>query len=142
MSGATRINKRNKLGGSFVAFPHAVLNCPNFALLSAKATKLICDMASQYKGNNNGDLSASWSIMKKKGWRSRETLANALKELRYYELVTQTRQGGIFVGCSLYALTWQPIDECGGKLEVNATKIASGLWRIEKPPLDEVPSTE
>jgi hypothetical protein len=30
--------------------------------------------------------------------------------------------------CNLYAFTWQPIDECGGKLHVNPTKVASGLW--------------
>ncbi|WP_157673558.1 hypothetical protein [Endozoicomonas ascidiicola] len=33
----------------------------------------------------------------------------------------------------LYALTFLAIDECGGKLDVAATRVASGKWKEEQP---------
>jgi hypothetical protein len=36
-------------------------------------------------------------------------------------LLVQTKAGGLNAGPHLYALTWQPIDECGGKLDIAAT---------------------
>ena len=46
-------------------------------------------------------------------------------------MIELTRQGGLHCA-SLYAVTWLPIDECGGKLDVNATAVASGLWKQPK----------
>lgn len=62
------------------------------------------------------------------GWRSRDTLERALHQLIDAGLIELTRQGGLN-RCSLYALTWHAIDECGGKLDVPATRVASGLWK-------------
>jgi hypothetical protein len=55
-------------------------------------------------------------------------LARRLKELVHFGLIEMTRQGGLN-RCSLYALTWRPIDDCKGKLDCAATKNASGKWK-------------
>jgi hypothetical protein len=81
-----------------------ILDSPEWCDLSAYETKLIIDLASQYKGKNNGDLCAAWSIMKRRGWRSPGTLSKTLHSLIAKNWVLLTRQGGKHVA-SLYALT-------------------------------------
>jgi hypothetical protein len=71
--------------------------------------------------------------MEKRGWKSRDTLGRALAELLHFGMIEKTRQGGLN-RCGLYALTWQPINDCRGKLDVSATVLASGLWKTPKPP--------
>jgi hypothetical protein len=120
--------------GSYLALPHAVIESENFCRLSTHAVKLLVNVGAQYRGNNNGDLCATWNAMKHCGWRSRDTLCRALAELLYFGLLERTRQGGLHC-CSLYALTWAPIDECHGKLDIGPTFKASGLWKIPRPPM-------
>jgi len=115
--------------GSFTLIPHAVQDSSNWRACGGSAIKLLCDLARQYRGSNNGDLCASMSILKPKGWTSPETINFALRELRHYGLIVQTRQGGLHAA-SLYALTWHAIDECGGKLDCAATFAAPGNWRL------------
>lgn len=117
--------------GAFLGIPVAVLDSDNYKALSFKARALLLDVGSQYRGNNNGDLAAAWSIMRRRGWKSKDTLQRALRELLEAGMIEQTRWGGLHC-CSLYALTWFPIQECGGKLDVNPTAVASALWR-KKP---------
>ncbi|MGN6728468.1 MAG: hypothetical protein ACTHJG_01400 [Rhodanobacteraceae bacterium] len=96
--------------------------------MPTRAVKLLCDLGAQYRGNNNGDLSAAWRIMQPRGWKSRATLDEAEKDLVRAGMIELTRQGGLN-RCNLYALTWHAIDECGGKLDVPPTRVPSGLWR-------------
>ncbi len=121
-------------GGGYFTQPHAVMASPNYRALSAHAVKLLNDLGFQFRGANNGDLSAAWKIMQPRGWRSRDTLGRALAELLHFGLIEKTRQGGLN-HCSLYALTWLPIDECKGKLDVSAKAVASGKWKELKPPM-------
>lgn len=114
--------------GSFLRVPTAVLESANFRALSAKAKALILDIGAGYNGHNNGDLAAPWSWMKERGWRSKDTLHNALSELRRHYMIELTRQGGLN-GPSLYAFTWLPIDPCKGKLDVAPCRVASGKWK-------------
>jgi hypothetical protein len=114
--------------GSYVTVPHAVLNSSAFLDLPSYGVKLLFDIAAQYKGNNNGDLFATWTRLQKRGWKSRDTFNKALNALLDHGLIQKTRQGGLH-RCSLYGLTWHPIHECNGKLEVQATRVASGLWK-------------
>ena len=119
--------------GSFVSLPHEVLNHSKFTRLSGNAVKLLLDLYSQYRGKNNGDFSAPWSRMCKRGWRSKGTLQRALNELRDIGWIITTRYGGLN-RCSLYAVSFQPIDECGGKLDIPSTRTAPGDWKeIENP---------
>jgi len=115
-------------GARFVAMPHAILKSSNYAELRAPAVKLMLDLYVQYNGYNNGDFAMAWSMMRKLGWRSKDTLYRARDELLGYGFITQTRQGGKHK-CSLYAVTWQPIDNCRGKLDCPPTSKALGYWK-------------
>lgn len=126
-AGRDRLKGRRD-SGWFLRMPVAVLESENYKALSFKARALILDLGAQYRGNNNGDLAAAWSIMSKRGWKSKDTLQRARNELLSSGMIEQTRWGGLHC-CSLYAFTWLQIDECGGKLDVAATKTASALWR-------------
>ena len=53
----------------FLRLPHHVLDHAVFKTLSTRATKLVMDLAAQYRGSNNGDLCAPLSLMKKRGWK-------------------------------------------------------------------------
>ena len=130
MSRRTKTTGRRE-AGTYFGFPHAVMDSQNYLKLTTKAVKLLNDIGRQYNGHNNGDLCATYSVMKKRGWVSKRTLESALKELMYYELITLTRQGGRNK-CSLFAVTWQPIDECKGKLDVKPTRTSPGTWNHEK----------
>lgn len=116
--------KKNKgRGGSppFFQLYHKLLDSPRYINLPHTAKSLLMDMCRQYNGRNNGDLCVTLNVMKARGWNSNGTMRKALKALMDAELVLLTRQGSINK-CSLYAFSWLPIDECGGKLEVSATK--------------------
>ena len=131
----TRNECRRRIKGrqttnSFLGLPHHVLDHDNFRTLSPKATKLLIDIAAQYRGSNNGDLCAPMSLMKNRGWNSCDQLAKAKKELIKQDVIQLTRQGGRNK-CSLYALTWFPIDECKGKLDITSTTTAPVNWRIK-----------
>ncbi|WP_147281654.1 hypothetical protein [Dyella solisilvae] len=105
-----------------------MLKSPNFLGLSTKAKALILDLGARFTGFNNGDLAAPWSWMQERGWRSKDTLHRAIKELLHAGMIEQTRQGGLH-GPSLYAFTWRPVDECKAHPEIAPTKVASGKWR-------------
>ncbi len=127
--------KGRKFSGQFLALPSVVLNCEDFKNLSGSATKLLIMLGEQYRGHNNGDLSAPFSKARLWGIRSQQTLAKALKELLSARLIVKTREG-YFLNpgrkCALYALTWHPIDECGGKLDVLATTTAPRQFSLER----------
>lgn len=114
--------------GRFLSLPHVVLEHTDFVSLSNKAVKLLIDIAMQFNGNNNGNLCATFSMMKKRSWSSNDQLQKALKELRDKNFITLTRQGGRKLA-NLYAVTWKPIDECRGKLDVRSTKTAPRSFR-------------
>lgn len=103
--------KGRKKTASFVALPKYLINSPNYQDLRGNSIKLLTQIAEQYNGANNGDLQASFSIMKHKGWKSSETLNGALKELLDSGFLVKTRQGYFPNICSLYGLTWQRIDK-------------------------------
>lgn len=130
--------KGRRESGTFTAIPHAIQDGANWCACSGTAIKMLCDLARQYNGRNNGDLCAALSVLKPYGWTAPETVLWALRELRHYGLIVLTKQGGLH-GPSLYALTWQPIDDCGGKLDCAPTVTASGDWkqpreRFKRPP--------
>lgn len=131
----TRLKSRGRRSdGSFIALPHAVINSHNWLMLSPYAVKLLIDLFTQYKGKNNGDLCAAWSMMKPRGWKSKATLTKALMELQHYGMIILTRQGGRKKP-NLYGVTFRSIDECNRKLEVRPGP-PLGNWRnaVTDPP--------
>ena len=116
----------------FVGIPREVFDSTEFGNLSPQATKLLMELARQYRGKNNGDFSAAWQPMTLRGWNSPGTLHRAKEELVASGFAIITRQGGRN-RCSLYALTWWPIDECNGKHDERPTHAPLNLWKKSKP---------
>ncbi|MNF75363.1 hypothetical protein D3C84_574270 [compost metagenome] len=121
--------------GTFALIPHAVMDSEDFRALSGGALKILLGLLRQYRGSNNGDLSATFSQAKQWGMNSRTTLAKALDELQERRLVVKTREGRFIKPggcCALFALAWHQIDECEGKLEVSATATAPRKFSLER----------
>ncbi|WP_223620589.1 hypothetical protein [Lysobacter sp. ESA13C] len=126
--------KRAKLTGrgkghSILRLPHFLLDSAEFSRLSGNAIKLLLDAATEFKGSNNGNLNLAWSRLSQRGWVSQGTAHRAKHELLSSGFLACTRHGGKN-RCSLYAITWEPIDRCQAvQLEVAAQQVASHLWR-------------
>lgn len=121
----------------FVGFAWNIAHSPQIDLLEPIEFKLLFQLYRQYNGKNNGDLSCTWSVMAKHGWRSPTTLNKARYGLIEKGWIEETRKG--YTGrCSLYAVTWLAIDECKSKLDCLPTRVPSMLFR-EK---NRNPSTE
>jgi len=107
-----KVTGRRDRKARFALIPLEVIHSPNWSRASKPCRALIVDIASQYNGHNNGDLTASITVMRPLGWTSPGTIKALLQEADYYGLLVQTRQGGLLVGASLYALGWKPVDVC------------------------------
>lgn len=130
-------SKGRRRAGKFTALPEEVLRTRKYSRLSSHAVKLLVDLARQYNGFNNGDLCAAFSMMKESGWRSKGTLSEAARALESAGFIERTRTGGRNAGPHLWALTWEPIDECIDKigrckLDVKPTQLPSRLYRDQK----------
>lgn len=123
-------SKGRRTTAPFLAIPRHVIESEQWAALSHPAVRLLIDLASQFRGANNGDFTAAWSIMKLKGWKSKRVLYRAIHELLEAGFIEKTRQGARRI-TTLYAVTWLPINECNGKLDsgVRATITPSHLWK-------------
>jgi len=117
--------------GRFIALPDNMTSSDAWGALSGNAVKLIVEIARQFDGKNNGDLSAPWSKMKRRGFRSKSTLYEATKEASDAGFIIATRLGGRHRLCTLYAITWKPVDDCKGKHGHPTESVASNLWKTE-----------
>lgn len=61
-------------------------------------------------GQEAGDLTVAWSVVSKRGWKSRTTLWRAKGELIEAGFVYVTRKGQMPSICELLALTWFLLD--------------------------------
>ncbi len=129
-------NKRFKGGAineQFLALPYSVLQSKSFITLSAKAVKLLIDLAAQYRGDNNGDLAAAWKLMRPRGWRSEDTLNKAKQELLSSELIYEARKGRRPNVCSLYALTWFELNLSAKHDYTARSGFKRGAYRLREP---------
>ncbi|MBS54984.1 MAG: hypothetical protein CMI03_19775 [Oceanospirillaceae bacterium] len=130
--------------GRFVAIPHSVLQHPDYQSLTGAAVKVLIAMLTQYNGRNNGDLCLAPAVMRSYGFRSSDTLNTAKKQLLKHGLIIETRPGrftnpgGI---CALYAVTWQPIDECNGKIDIAPTAAPPRSFSVENQTAKEQQNT-
>lgn len=127
----TRENMRGRTSktAGFSMLIHAYFQSSEYAELSPRAVKLLIDLYCQYRGKNNGDLCATYSMMKKVGWSSNDQLQKALAELLATGWIIVARRGGRRIP-HLYALTFIGIDNTG-KLDshVRASPAQLSLWR-------------
>ncbi len=115
MSRARQKSKGRRNSGTFAALPHSVFRSvggrpPPTAVLSHSAFRLLVDLAMQFNGTNNGNLTAAHSVLRAYGWSSKGTLGAAIVELVATGFIEVTQRGGKRLP-SLYALTWLPIHE-------------------------------
>lgn len=109
--------------GGFGSIPSEVIDGPDWISLKHSSGKVLMVLVRMYKGCNNGDISATQSIMDKYGITSSATLTQALKELQEKGLIVKTQSG--YRGLdgtrkpNLYALTWLPIDDISQKHDGN-----------------------
>ncbi len=118
--------------GGFLALPYTVLESRSYAGLSSYAVKLLLDISSQYRGDNNGDLCAAWKVMQPKGWRSETTLIKAKRELIVAGFICEMRKGHRPNLCSLYALTWIALDP-SPKHDHGPRGFQFGAWKANEP---------
>lgn len=89
-----------------------LLDSPAWYALSKTSRSLFVDLRSFVGPTNNGDISAALSLMRKKGWNSSSTLADALFELQALGFIAKTRNTvGVENGsrvCCLYRFTDLP----------------------------------
>lgn len=104
---ATKAYRDNK--GRHVRIYCDLLDSPAWCALSKTSRSLFLDLRSFVGPTNNGNISAALSLMRKKGWNSSSTLADALFELQVLGFIAKTRNTiGVENGsrvCCLYRFT-------------------------------------
>ncbi len=113
----------------FAQIPVEVLTSAACRTLRNYAKVVLFAVAAQYRGNNNGDLALTYSIARAFGITSKWQLTDGLALLAERGLIEKTRQGGKKpLGPCLYAVSWQPINDLGTKIECGPTKSPSNAW--------------
>lgn len=132
--------------GRFSAIPHCVLDSVAFQEASHTAKALLFDLIRQHNGANNGHLHLSQSWLRARGWNSNSVVQRAKEQLKERELIVQTKQGGLNIGASLFAVTWIHISNYVG-LDIQSMHYHPGAWaamnnlpiaKLKTPSLDEV----
>jgi hypothetical protein len=134
--------RRTWTGKGFSMLIHDYFRSQEYAQLSPRAVKALVDLYTQFRGGNNGDLCATFSIMNRLGWRSKDQLAKALSELEERGWILRTRQGGFMKGrhlATLYAVSWLGIDSCNGKLDVRPNPVPAHSWKRASAKISVLP---
>ena len=131
--------KGSKYTEQFTGIVRSVFDSPAFIGLSPHACKLLLELAGQYRGNNNGNLSVAWSVVSKRGWKSRTTLWRCKSELIEAGFAFVTRKGHMPSTCELLALTWFPLD-VSPKFDPEALACFKPKAYLDNTPLPALPS--
>jgi hypothetical protein len=100
--------------GRYIALPVNVIDSPAFQSLSYPAVALLIELARQRSGGDNGRLLLSMRYLSERGWRSKDVIERARRELLAAKLIYQTVQGHRPNKASWYALTWYTLDKLPG----------------------------
>ena len=116
----------------FVQIPSEVLNSAAYKDLSYSARAILVEMLHFYRGNNNGSIYIAAKTVINRGL-SKNTMTKAVKELIAHGFIYQTRRGGSLSGvCSLFAITWKPINRSDGQF---LNQFVSNAYRNWSPAL-------
>ena len=130
-----KFKKKFRGSDNFANIPRYVIHTPAFMSLRGNSVKLLVLLATQYKGNNNGDLIITHSFYKT-FFKSSQTMYAARDELEqkgfiatvsYTHLTMPTKKQP-----SLYALTWLPVDDF---LDLTKNQFRCTHLAIDKEPL-------
>jgi len=129
-------SKRSKQTGKGKRAEHLgidkwIINRDEFAAIKDAPLKLLIDLAAQYNGFNNGNLSIAEVRHR---WPSRDKTTRAERWLIDNNWIIKTKIGGLGIGPNLYAVTWWPIDDCKGKHHYQAETVPSHAWLKTRRP--------
>ena len=114
MRNKTIKSRSSRKSKNFAGIPRWVIDTDRYATLSPSAIKLLVLLSYQYKGNNNGDLVITHSLLKKH-FKSNTTMYKARDELLEKGFIAINAYGGkSYEGKKLphlYALTWDSVDD-------------------------------
>ncbi|MES2367273.1 MAG: hypothetical protein V4563_15455 [Pseudomonadota bacterium] len=121
--------------GTFGALPHNMQDSVAFTGASYPAKSLLLELVRQLNGRNNGHLQLSTQWLATRGWKSRDVILRARRQLVERGLIVQTKQGGLNGGASQYAVTWLAISNFVG-LDITAMDYHPGAYSfMDKLPL-------
>jgi hypothetical protein len=126
-----------------VPLPYIVVRSAQWARLSPFAVKLLLELLGQYCGNNNGDLTTAWTVLRLRGWKSKQSLYKAIDELESGAWIQRTRQGGRHTA-TLWAITFFALDEdtpwVKAKMDIVAGDFRRGAWAQQRidPPVAQI----
>ncbi len=131
----TKGKRRPELAAApYIPVPWGVLDSRAYQGSTVAAKALLLELARQHDGCNNGHLHLAHKWLAPRGWPSKAVVEKARGELLERGLIVQTKQGGLFIGASLYALTWLPISNHVG-LETSPSTYHPGVWQLcDLPP--------
>ena len=95
----------------YAAIEHRVIDSAAYADLSFSARSLLQIIARQLSKNNNGHLMATYSYLRKFGFKGENTISRCIKELIAHGMIYRTRSGGYQQGAAKYAVTWLSITD-------------------------------
>lgn len=113
-SGYKKRTDESRDPGGFCALPFSVLDSPKFLALSHPAKALLLEFARQYSPTNNGRLIATSDYLNKRGWKSRDVINRAKKELIEQGFIHETVKGHRPNKASWYAVTWYRLERMPG----------------------------
>lgn len=118
-----------RIKGLYSGIPVAVMDSPAFIGASHRAKALLFEVMRQHTGSNNGHLQLAMSWLKKRGWPSADQVNETTAELIERNLIVQTRQGGLNIGPSRFALSWHHITNYVG-LDIHSKDYQPGRWAL------------
>lgn len=127
-----------KIPDNWSGVPHCrirleVTDSPAYRVLSYSAKALYLDLRARVRSTNNGNINATLSEMKHRGWVSPATLSKALRELEVMGFIAKTREGGIAANakcCCLYRFTDLDVHEWP-KLDIGPIKATYDYRRFD-----------
>ena len=130
--------------GRFAGLPYQMMTSTKYIELSVHSKALLYELAYQYNGKNNGDLTLTASLLGARGFAS-STVSRCLNELKQRGFVVVTRQGWKQRSKpTLLAITWQGIDDHPSGLEydegVKVDPRPLSLWRDEEKKIQVKPT--
>ena len=112
----------------YSALSHAVMDSAAYTGASVTAKALLNELVRQHNGKNNGHLHLAQPWLSRRGWASKSSIEKARAELLERGLIVQTRQGGMGIGPTRFALTWLIISNFAG-LDINRQSYEPGAWK-------------
>jgi hypothetical protein len=101
----------NRDAGGFAALPWSVLDSPAYLDLSHPARSLLLEFARQHIPGRNGQLLASKTYLRRRGWRSADVITRAKRELLKSGFIHETVMGRRPNRASWYGLTWFSLEQ-------------------------------